>query len=270
MLDEKELLREAIGRNCGVVLSLPSAGLLRHHKSRFLADGPDGFWIESVPAESSLLTELIAAGTPAGLSFRSGVHKVMLASPILQRDPAYKLNGNASVEALLLAPPQQVKAIQRRANYRVPVHGSAQFKIRIWRIAAGIYLGDRPMAVQEVLAEMVDICIGGIGVTLRGRDGQGPKISTEDRLRIELTYGESSLLVEGRLRHPGLKPGKGPVRAGIQFKPLDADLPGRQKLAQLTRIIGELHRQEVRQTRRDIVATAGATAAAAGVLEAVK
>ena len=41
----------AIVRNAAVVLSLPSAGLLRHHKSRFLAETDEGFWVESVPAE---------------------------------------------------------------------------------------------------------------------------------------------------------------------------------------------------------------------------
>src|SRR4051812_32450684 len=198
MAEEMKLVREAISRNSGVVLSLPSAGLLRHHKSRFLADGPDGFWVESVPSEQALLDELIASATPVGLSFRTGLQKVMLASPVLKREPQYKLNNDLSVEALLMAHPEQVKSIQRRANYRVPVN--TDFKVRIWRIPVGAYIGDRPMAAQEVPGELVDISIGGIGVRLRGRNGQPPKVSPEDRLRIELTYTEQSLLVEGRLR----------------------------------------------------------------------
>ena len=34
--DNYDMLLDAIARNSGIVLSLPSAGMLRHHKSRFL------------------------------------------------------------------------------------------------------------------------------------------------------------------------------------------------------------------------------------------
>ena len=43
-------------------------------------------------------------------------------------------------------------------------------------------------------------------------------------------------------------------RAGIKFKPLDKDMEGRQALATLTRIIGELQRAELRQHRMGIAA----------------
>jgi hypothetical protein len=42
------------------------------------------------------------------------------------------------------------------------------------------------------------------------------------------------------------------VRTGIVFKPLDQDLEGRQTLAALTRIVGQLQRDEVRRHRLGI------------------
>ena len=43
------VLEAAVARNSGIVLSLPSAGMLRHLKSRFLGDAPEGIWLESAP-----------------------------------------------------------------------------------------------------------------------------------------------------------------------------------------------------------------------------
>jgi hypothetical protein len=253
------LLREAIERNAGIVLSLPSAGLLRHHKSRFLADAGDnggdglagfhGFWVESVPAERPLVDELITGGRPIGISFRSGHNKVVLASPIRRWSPAYRINADTTVEALLLPYPDQVRATQQRRNdYRVRLPAGCALSARVWRIAKQARLADVPMDAQ-VAADLLDISLGGIGVTFGGEAGNPPKVSPEDRLRIELTYKETVLLLEARMRHPDV-PTDSACRAGLEFKVLAADLDGRHLLAQLTRIVGELQREEIRRARR--------------------
>ena len=105
------------------------------------------------------------------------------------------------------------------------------------------------MAVQEIDCEVRDISLGGLGVTFKGEDGAPPKVSQADRLRISLSYNEISLLMEGRMRAPHGEQEKDILRAGIQFKKLENDLEGRQNLAHLTRIVGELQREEVRRHR---------------------
>ena len=65
------ILTDAIARNSALVLSLPSAGMLRHHKSRFLAEDEGGFWIEAMPGDEALVTELINTQTSVGISFRA-------------------------------------------------------------------------------------------------------------------------------------------------------------------------------------------------------
>jgi hypothetical protein len=42
------------------------------------------------------------------------------------------------------------------------------------------------------------------------------------------------------------------IRTGIVFKPLEHDIEGRQTLAALTRIVGQLQRDEVRRHRLGI------------------
>jgi hypothetical protein len=254
--ENQNLLKDAIARNSSAVLSLPSAGLLRHHKARFLAEAPDGFWVESVPEEKPLVEELIAAKKPAGISFKSGVNKVVLASPILRREPAYRVNADTTVEAILLAFPEVVRASQRRNNYRVRVWPETELSIRVWRVAEKAYLGDRPMAAQEVQAELRDISVGGIGVTFTGKAGEPPKVSAADRLRIELSYSGTPVLLEGRMREPGGPVQPGILRTGIQFKALQGDLEGRQRLALLTKIVGELQREEARRTRMGLISPA--------------
>ena len=246
---KRDLLRDAIARNSAAVVSLPSAGMLRHHKSRFLSECADGFWVESVPAERVLVDALVASEEPVGVSFKSGHTKVVFTSPVSRRDPEYRINAETVVEAILLPFPPEVKAIQRRSNYRVGVRGDSALSVRIWRIAEHTYLKDRPMAVQEVNCEVRDISLGGLGVTFKGEDGQPPKVSQADRLRISLSYNEISLLMEGRMRAPHGQQDKDLIRAGVQFKKLENDLEGRQNLAHLTRIVGELQREEVRRHR---------------------
>ena len=254
---DKQAVQQAIARNSGIVLSLPSAGILRHHKSRFLAEADGGVWVESPSEDRALVNELIASQQSCGISFRQGHAKVVFGTPVLKHNPEYRINAEVTVEAVLTKFPEDVKVIQRRNNYRVAVPDDSELKVRIWRMGPGIPLRDRPMAKQEVKARLRDISLGGIGVVLEGEDGNPPKIDEADRLRVQLKSPDTELLIEGRLRYPGDL--KGPTsRAGIQFKGLEKDIDGRQMLATLTRIVGELTRAELRRMRIGLATPAAA------------
>ena len=253
--DYLQLLRDAIGRNGGCVVSLPDAmGLLHHHKSRFLAEDGNGFWIESAHAQRELVEEMIRSTRKAGVSFRSGVTRYVFAVPILRREPEYRVNASLTVEAMLVQQPTEIQPIQRRANYRAMVVADSDLSARIWRIGRSAYLQDRPAAIQELPARLRDISTGGIGVTFLPKDGEPPRIAPEDRLRIQLTLpGGDELIIEGRLRYP-LKLAKDAteLRAGIQFKRLNDDLAERQMIATLTKVVGEMQRAEARRFRLGI------------------
>src|SRR5581483_10033609 len=241
-----EMLIDAIARNSAIVLSLPSAGMLRHHKSRFLSDAPDGFWVEAAAGDRALVDELIAKQSAVGVSFRAGPQKVSFVVPILKRVPEFRVNAQTVVEAVQLTFPAEVKAIQRRSNYRVRVPEDSELSLRVWRIAEHFFLTDKPMASQELLAKIRDISIGGLGVTLLPKGEEPPKVLAGERLRVSLRYRElDELILEGRVRYLPQPKNDGPIRAGIQFKKLENDLEGRQNLACLTRIVGELQREEV-------------------------
>lgn len=248
----RELLHDAIARNSAAVFSLPSAGLFRHLKARFLAETSAGVWIEATTGELPLIQELIASQHPAGISFKSGQTKVVFATPILEFNPEYSINADTKTSAALIAFPENLKAIQRRNNYRVRAWTDCALAVRLWRIAPRVYIGDRPMSTQEINITARDLSLGGMGVILHGQDDKPPKITTEDRLRLELRFGETMLLLEGRMRNPAGPQPPNAICTGIQFKEMAGDIEGRQKLTQLTRIIGEMQREEVRRARLGI------------------
>ena len=265
--DNLHLLRDAIARRAGIVLSLPNLGALvpgqdrdaarlRHYKSRFLADAGDGLWVESVPAEPELVRELVAERYPAGVSFRSGQLKVMFAAPLLHAQDDYgAAAGSAAthVSALLLRFPARddVRAVQRRKNFRVPIVLPTDLQARIWLFPEDAHLRDKPSPRSELACELRDISVGGLGVTLDVPDGRPLAVAAGDRLRVQLTMRETSVVLEGRLRHP-YKPvrlGEGAVRAGIQFKTLTDSRDDRQSLSQLNKIVSDLQREAIRRRK---------------------
>jgi c-di-GMP-binding flagellar brake protein YcgR len=246
---DQEFLRQAIARNTGVVLSLPSAGMLRHHKSRFIRGNEQGILIEAPQGEYILIDQLIAESKPVGISFKLGSNKVMFAGAILQTVKNATLNDDTTLDALLIPWPQDLKSLQRRADYRVDIPGSCPITINVWRIGEKANCRALPLTNQEVKAELRNLSTGGAGVRLVGQDDRPPKISTEDRLRVQIGFRENLLILEGRMRNPAAAPTDNVVFTGIQFKKLEDDLEGRRTIAQLTRIVGELQREELRRMR---------------------
>ncbi len=245
--NNSEMLQQAVARNTGAVLSLPSAGMLRHHKSRFLGEVDGGVLMEAPPGEGPLIADLVTTADPCGVSFRHGVNKVMFASPILKTQAGFRINAGTTLDAVLLAMPREIKSLQRRADYRVEIRTDSGIAIRVWRIGDRSYLKDQPLSAQEIKTEICNLSVGGAGVRFLGKDGASPKVTADDRLRVQLTFDGNKLLIEGRMRTETAVLSDGTISTGIHFKKLDKDLEGRQITAQLTRIVGELQREEARR-----------------------
>jgi hypothetical protein len=250
------LLRDAIARNSPAVVSLPSAGMVRHHKTRLLAETPEGFWIEAVGGEDRpLIDSLMAENQPVGIAFKSGQTSVVLTALIREPQEPFKVNPETVVEAMFLAFPQDFIQQQRRKAYRVSLPAGHQIGLRLWRIPEHAILRDRPLASLELFANLQDMCVMGLGVRCRpGRDGQPAKAQPNERLRIMLTWEKNELLTEGRVMHKRTLE-SGLVEMGIQFKKLEKAIDGRQTLAKLTELVGYLQREEIKRLKQ----TAGAT-----------
>jgi c-di-GMP-binding flagellar brake protein YcgR len=249
-----ELVESAAARNMSIVLSLPSAGMLRNHKSRFLDFGDDGFWVEAAARDRALVDDLIARRETVGISFRTGTRKNHFLTTLLRRDESHRINDKTVVDALLVARPTHVESVQRRSSYRVRVTEDCGLKARIWRITAHAVVTDVPPASAEMPINLIDLSVGGMGIVLkeppvtRGKsDPATLPLADDQRLRVELSWNDESFVLEARLRYSLDRAGK--PRAGVQFKKLENDLNGRQTLARLARIVGDIQRDEVRRVR---------------------
>jgi c-di-GMP-binding flagellar brake protein YcgR len=244
--DDPQCLRDAIARQAGAVISLPSPAGLHHHKTRLLAAQEEGFWVICPAGDRDLIDELMASGQCVGLSVRGSETRVVSATMILQYR-AGKGGDAASAGALLLAWPAEVKAIQRRADFRVTVYPGAGVAARVWHIPDFHYIREMPPRTSLLDVRLRNLSLGGMGVSYFLAPGAfEPK--PEQRLRIVLAFDREELLIDGRVRHA--RPGEGgDLLLGVQFKKLDDAIEGRQTRAALTEIIGQLQRDEIRRGR---------------------
>jgi c-di-GMP-binding flagellar brake protein YcgR len=228
------------------VLSLPAGASLRHCPSRFVSNGTAGFWVEAPRGELPLVDNLIRSGLPVGVSFTTGLHKVMFASPLRQQE-LKRVNLTARVPALLMAYPAETTAVLRRTRESARVAPGSDVRVRVWQIDERAPLEARPKPQAEVPCALLDISTGGLGLTFYGRGGDPPRLARDGRLRVEVSHPGGLLLVEGRVRHLSHAAESNSARGGVEFAAAgrDAD-PARTQLA---RIVAGLQRQERRPPR---------------------
>ena len=242
-----EVLREAIARNAGAVVSFPSAGMVRHHKTRLLSLDEGGFWIEMPPGEDSLVEALLADRQAVGLAVKAGTGKVVMATTLEALDPAMRINADMAVSALRLAWPLVLKSVQRRRVYRAKVRLDSNLQVKIWRIPEHYVLADRPAPSTEVKCAVRDVSVGGMNVAITVKPEE-PRIATDQRLRVEFKWNEETMVVEGRARYMRIL-ASGEMRLGVEFKKLDGSIEGRRATTALTELVGNLQREELRRMR---------------------
>jgi c-di-GMP-binding flagellar brake protein YcgR len=182
------------------------------------------------------------------VSFHVNNRRISFATTVIKLDDAYQFNATMKVPAFLVAPAKEIKAVQRRSAYRVQVPQDSDLIVRVLKITEHAHVNDRPPPSQQVNLTVHDISIGGLGVLVEQTDAEHKLISGQ-RLRVELTYNEAEIVLDARLRC-GPDSDKKAMHAGVVFKKLESDVEGRQKLASITKIVGELSRAEVRRMRR--------------------
>ncbi len=243
-----QFLIDAVSRGVAAVLSLPSAGMYRNYKSRFLAESPEGIWVQSQPTETPLVNQLIATETPVGLAFKGPHLRMIFKARPQRRNPAYALNAESTVDALLVAWPKSMQAVQRRRNYRAQAAPATGLLASVWRIPERADLRDRPHSTAKLAATLRDLSTGGLGMLCHKVDSAPVKLLDGERLRVLLKYEQMELLLEGRCCFLQSLP-DGSLKCGVNFPTLESDLAGRQSLAVLSMIVGQLQRDEVRRLR---------------------
>src|SRR5262249_2635788 len=141
------------------------------------------------------------------------------------------------VRAVLLEMPRKIQAVQRRAAYRVTIGRESNVTMRAWRLAPAEYVKAQPPTTRELPIELKNLGAGGAGVRFRPINSSPPIIAVNERLRIQIIWGDEKLVIEGSLRGATHAQPDGSVCTGIQFKKLDNDLEGRKTNSSLARIV---------------------------------
>jgi c-di-GMP-binding flagellar brake protein YcgR len=244
-----QVLTDAVARNVGSVLSIPSAGLVRHFPTRFLGESDEGVWVEAPADCLELIGTMVGTGSPVAISFKASTRRYSFASTVQRLEMSYQINAQTRAAAILVSRPTDLRGVQRRVAYRVRVRADDSLTVRIWSIPEHAQLQDRPLATQEIKVEPRDISTGGMGVRFICKENEPVRVVPDQRLRVLIKYGEEEMLLEGRLREVANGKLSPQSPAGIVFKKLESDLEGRRNLASLTRIVGLLQREEVRRAR---------------------
>src|SRR5689334_23081870 len=102
-VDDQQMLRDAIARNAGAVISLPAGNELRHHKTRLILGEDDGFWIQMPLGARGEMGLVMDRRLSVGLSVTASSRKVTMTSLVLQFRSDLSLNEHISVDAAMLA-----------------------------------------------------------------------------------------------------------------------------------------------------------------------
>jgi c-di-GMP-binding flagellar brake protein YcgR len=251
-----KIVHDAVARSVSTLLSLPSAGMFRNHRSRFISDFESGILMQAPGSDRALIAELVRNKTPCMVSFRKGIYNVIFAAPIRRAEPRWRLNDHTMLDALLMEFPSEIKVVQRRAHHRIEIPPHTEIAVRVCRLAGDEDVNAEPPGDREVTAEVRDVSVGGIGVKLIGSDGKKPKICAEDRLRIVLMFEGQGLVIEGQIRPPAVPPTGDTIITGIKFKVLEDNLEDRRTSTRLLQIVGELQRRELRMAKLGVKRTA--------------
>ena len=246
-VDDQQLLRDAIARNAGAVLSVPSGNVYNHYKTRLVAGEEEGFWIQMPPGTRAQMDLLMTNRLSVGVSLISSSRKVILTTLVQQFRAAVPLNAHISVDAVLLAWPSQVEAIQRRGSYRASVRLDADLPVSVWCIGDEVALGDAPGAEAGREVIMRNLSIDGMGLICVAQP-ERPAPGVNQRMRISLSHAGGELLLGGRVRHVRAL-ANGNSTLGIQFDKLELNAENRPTLAALSNLVSQLQRDEIRRHR---------------------
>lgn len=243
-----QALRDGIDRNSSAMLVMPADAPGEGWRTRFLGQAAEGFWIECPPKQQLLAEMLQRSAKPAAVSFRSGEFVISCQSAVLGYRPRFQLSAATSVEAVLLAWPDDVRMTQRRAGYRAKVSLDAEIKALGWTIDEQAQVEFVPQS-PGMIADLRDLSVYGMGLILRAVKGKSPRVQLGQRMRVELNWREHRVIVATRVRQEPRRLPDGSVRVGLNIEGLDHTIEGRRTLTQITQLVAELQRTEARRRR---------------------
>ena len=241
-------LEDAVARGSPATLSLPSDGMFRDYRTRFLGTSSDGLWMAGILGEDPLVQQLIRLTEPCPVTFAAFGTVVQFKARLIRDETHHLLNDGIEVRALLLEHPSLIAAVQRRGAYRIRIDDCKDLAVTAWRITDAADLRSEPGPGTLLKFKVVDISatgLGGLGLFKPGEHS----LATGQRVRVQLKWRVDPVLIGARVI--SVRPGSGECDRliGIRFDDLQLTAEGRRTESLLSRILGELGRAEIQKRK---------------------
>jgi hypothetical protein len=232
-------LQDAVQRKSQAVLSIRLADGWSSYKTQFLPNpGSEDLCLE-YPTSAGLDVPELTPGQILGVSFRRGHKKCMFSSRVLRRTNVDL--GGAAVPALIVARPQELQQLQRRAYNRVEVPPGRSIPIEMWDGGLSAEHRARGGDMPVFHGIIVDISAGGLSVLMPAV--HDPRLGVGDTVgcRFRPDPQAPALALDANFRYASSE-GKDQVRLGFQIVGLEVTPEGAAVLQILSELVSRLAR----------------------------
>jgi c-di-GMP-binding flagellar brake protein YcgR len=237
--DAGQVIRSAVQRGSPVTLTVLCRDSWVSLHSRFLAAGEGGIWLEMPTAADGAQQEL-STGQRVGVNFKHKHHKHIFSTAVAGTAESHLEDGSRG-RALVVAWPERMERLQRRAYVRAEVPPNRIVRVSFW-------LGGRQHEPAGTSPEhpvysgsVIDISAGGFSAATDL--AAGDVLETGDTVGVRLAFGAggATVFADAQLRHaePSVE---GKCVMGFQFVALAESAEGKDALALITAKVTEFQR----------------------------
>jgi c-di-GMP-binding flagellar brake protein YcgR len=240
-----DVLAQAAQQSAQLVLTCRIQGRWQAYKSCLLSVDPiKGRMVISAPTDAEAEPLEFVRGEQIGVTFRHRNTKCLFATVVLGTSlPGAGRRGTSAGSVVVLACPDQLEQLQRRAYHRVEIPAESRITVRFWRGGVAPDGRHRIAAAPEFVGRLLDLSVGGIRVGLSAQ--ADPQLQPDEMVGLEFSPEpyRPSIVLEACFRH--LQPVRSDkVSLGFQFIGLELHPNGHETLARLARTVRRLQRNQ--------------------------
>ena len=127
-LEARQLLQTAVDKRMFATVTAKSGSRWQVRKSSFLALRSNRLWL-SVPAhQPGEIPMELTGGQQVAITFKRGYYKCIFATRLIAREQ-FELDSGGQMPAMIIAQPEQIEKIQRRAYDRVETPADQEIQV---------------------------------------------------------------------------------------------------------------------------------------------
>lgn len=238
-IEFRDVLKKAANEQVTAVMSHLYKGKWHMTKVAIADLAPNTLHINVSESENHR-PENIRIDQPVGMSVEMDSSKYVFETTVTGLEPSVNDTGNGKI---LLALPDRVEKMQRRADARAKTPESLNVRVLFWHRGYADETAAMPME-NYWQGSLIDI--SAVGLKIAVDLDQEPNFRTGQFIDLQFTpmpY-EKPLHLEGQVRHVARTEDGGEVSLGIQVIGLEATRLGRQKLNRMHNIVAQYQKAD--------------------------